>query len=233
MMLTIYIPTYQRPDSLNQLLSVVAPQITDGVEIIVSDNDGDAAPIVARYSHVQYIKRWQNIGCDGNCLAGLSEGSGEYVWVLGDDDLPSGDAVEYILGELGIVDRLILTAERSGEYPAGFLGTMTDLYHQLTDKSFLVASTLCSMNVWRYGAMDAVLGLRHLDSRNVLAWAGLNCNTVKVADRPTMTVNRTNLTSFNGWASTMNQYVLSLCSAIGVQPASLRAFNKWNYTNVG
>lgn len=232
MMLTIYIPTYQRPNNLAQLLAVLVPQITDGVELIVSDNDGSAASVVARFSKVQYIKRWQNIGCDGNCLAGLSEGSGEYVWVLGDDDMPSHNAVEYILGELGMVDRLILTSKDSGEFPAGYTGTMGGLYDELDDKSFLVASTLCSMNIWRHAAMDPVLGLRHMDSRNVLAWAGLNCELVKVSDLPTMTVNRTNFITFPGWATTMNQYVLALCMAIGREPLNFKKFNKWNYTNI-
>lgn len=230
--LTIYIPTYKRPEHLDRLLSVIVPQIVDGVEVIVSDNDQNSNFNPLYYPQITYIRRWQNIGCDGNCLAGLSEGSGEYVWVLGDDDIPSSDAVEKILSELDGVDRLILTSKRSGEYPAGYKGTIEGLYDKLIDRSFLVASTLCSMNVWRHEAMDVLLGVRHMDTRNVLAWAGLGCKTVKVADTPTIDVNRDNLTSFPGFSATMNQYIYSLAMTFGGLVTDPGMFYNWDYTNV-
>jgi glycosyltransferase involved in cell wall biosynthesis len=231
MKLTIYIPTYKRPEDLERLLSIIVPQIVDGVEVIVSDNDQNSNFNPMYYPQITYVRRWQNIGCDGNCLAGLSEGSGEYVWVLGDDDIPSNDAVERILGELDGVDRLILTCEKSGKYPAGFKGTIAELYDALEDRSFLVASTLCSMNVWRHEIMDPLLGIKHLDTRNVLAWAGLHCKTIKIADTPTIKVNTTNLTSFPGFSATMNQYIFSLAMVADRFVPDPGMFYNWNYTN--
>ncbi len=232
MKLTIYIPTFQRTELLFDLLKILEPQIVDGVEVFVSDNDGSAGVVVAEFPKVNYIKRWSNIGCDGNCLAGLGVGMGEYVWVLGDDDRPSAWAVERILKDLDGVDRLILTSTHSGENLIGFNGTMVELYDHLYDKSFIVASTLCSMNVWRRDAMNPWLAIDKLDTRNVLAWAGLQCGTVKVADFPYMWVGLADGVSFEGFGQTMSEYARAFCEEWNREVPEMNKFFRWNYMNV-
>jgi glycosyltransferase involved in cell wall biosynthesis len=232
MKLTIYIPTFQRTELLFDLLKIIEPQIVDGVEVYVSDNDGSADVVVAEFPQIKYIKRWSNIGCDGNCLAGLSTGIGEYVWVLGDDDRPAPWAVEKILAELNGIDRLILTSTHSGENLCGFAGTIGGLIDRLSDKSFLVASTLCSMNVWRRDAMNPWLALDKTDTRNVLAWAGLWCDTVKVSGMPSVWVGLAEGVSFAGFDVTMNEYVRELYSWWGRELPEMEKFYRWNYMNV-
>ena len=232
MKLTIYIPTYDRLNDLRELLDAIHPQIVDGVELFVSDNHGNAEELVAGYPNAKYIKRWQNIGCDGNCLNGLFTGTGEYVWVLGDDDRPAAYAVEHIMRHLDGVDRLILTSSACGETPVEFDGSMIELWALLEDMSFIVASTLCSMNVWRRKKMDAVEGARRLDTRNVLAWAGMGCWSVKVMRIPTMRVGRHNPTPFPGFDATMSEYTDALAEHLGLPPVLFAEFNRWNYTNV-
>ena len=230
--LTIYIPTFQRTELLFDLLKILEPQIVSGVEVFVSDNDGSADVVVAEFPQVNYIKRWSNIGCDGNCLAGLATGVGEYVWVLGDDDRPGPWAVEKILDQIDGVDRLILTSTHSGENLGGFRGTVGELYDKLYDKSFLVASTLCSMNVWRRDAMNPWLAIDKTDTRNVLAWAGLWCSTVKVSDLPSMQIGLADGVSFPGFGVTMNEYVKELLDHWGREVPEMGKFYGWNYTNV-
>ena len=172
MLLTIYIPTYRRESVVHCVESIIS-QMTDQVELIISDNDEDGFAGNLLYPYSQYITEYsvrkQNIGCDGNCLYGITSGSGEYVWVIGDDDALLPGAIETILPMLNGVDRVMQFAPYSGEVVSGFSGTMAELINLLNDKSFLVAATLASMNIWRRDVMDYKIGVKNLDSSNVLA----------------------------------------------------------------
>ena len=234
MKLTVYIPTYRR-ESLDACLSSIASQHNDRVEIIVSDNDQDgfAGNIVYKYKDYvsEYSIRKQNIGCDGNCLYGMTAGDGEYVWVVGDDDIILPGAVDTILSMLDGTDRIMQFAPYSGEVIPSFSGTMSELINTLDDKSFLIAATLASMNVWRRGAMDFRTGVKHLDSRNVLAWAGLNCKTVSIPNSPTVLVNDTNLFEFKDFDKVMLEYSDALADANGVERFTFYNANKWNFVS--
>jgi hypothetical protein len=126
---------------------------------------------------------------------------------------------------------LILTSSVAGETPVGFDGTMLELWALLKDMSFIVASTLCSMNVWRRSKMDVAEGVKHLDSRNVLAWTGLQCWNVRVASIPLISVGREHRTAFAGFSKTMQDYIDALADRLGVPSISFAEFNNWNYMN--
>ena len=234
MKLTIYIPTYKR-ESLDACLNSIASQHNDHVEIIVSDNDqdGSAGNIVYKYKDYvsEYSIRKQNIGCDGNCLHGITAGDGEYVWVVGDDDIILPGAVNTILSMLDGTDRIMQFAPYSGEVTPGFSGTMARLITTLNDKSYLIAATLASMNVWRRDVMNFKTGVRHLDSRNVLAWAGLDCKTVSIPSVPTVLVNDTNLFEFRDFDRVMFEYSDALADANGVERFTFHNANKWNFVS--
>ena len=119
-LVTIYIPTWKRPE-LAALLDSLAPQLCPEVEVIVSDNDGSAGPLVRERlrnapCRVDYSRRESNIGGDANILRGFSQGSGEWVWIIGDDDVLAPDAIRRVLSALddmhyGAQDRLILLSK--------------------------------------------------------------------------------------------------------------------------
>ena len=232
MLLTIYIPTYKRESIVHCVESIIS-QMTDQVELIISDNDehGFAKNLLYPYSQyiTEYSVRKQNIGCDGNCLYGITSGSGEYVWVIGDDDVLLPGAIETILPMLNGVDRVMQFAPYSGEVVPGFSGTMGELINRLNDKSFLVAATLASMNVWRRDVMDYKIGVKNLDSRNVLGWSGINCKTVSVPSVPTVLVNDTNLYEFKGFETVMCDYTDSLADANGVDRFTFYNANRWTF----
>ena len=98
MKLTIYIPTFKRAE-LRDCLNSICPQLIDGVELIVSDNDpdGSAKYVKDEYPKARYERRYFNLGGDVNVLRGLLSGSGEYVWVVGDDDTLLPGAVKSVL----------------------------------------------------------------------------------------------------------------------------------------
>lgn len=234
MVLTIYIPTYKR-ESVVQCVESIIGQLTSDVELIISDNDQDGFAGNFLYPYKDYISEYslrkQNIGCDGNCLHGLTSGTGEYVWVLGDDDVLLPGAVATLLPMLNGVDRVMQYAPYSGELIPGFSGTMVELINSLNDKSYVIAATLASMNIWRRDVMDFKTGVKHLDSRNVLAWSGINCKTVSIPNIPTVLVNDTNHFVFKDFDNVMFEYCDALSGIDGVEKFTFHNANKWNFVS--
>jgi len=235
MLLTIYVPTFNRPD-IGPCLASIVPQLVDGVELIVSDNDpnGYAEQFVKQYPQVQYSKRLKNIDGDPNVFRGVTQGSGEYVWVFGDDDTMLPDTIKTLLPMLDGVDRVLHYTPNSREVCAGFNGSIQDYINGLVDKSILVASTTITSTVWRRDVMDLGLGLAKIDTRYPLAWAGLPAKTIKVMPAPTITVgniHRDNWFSYFGLV--IDEYLRALSAAVGANNVVLRQANKWNFVSVG
>lgn len=106
--LSICIPTYNRKSFLeNCLNSILKSAINYGnqVEICVSDNhstDGTEF-IVNKYSAILNLKtsrNSKNLGSSANILKAVSMARGEYVWIIGDDDLILPGAVEYFFNSV-------------------------------------------------------------------------------------------------------------------------------------
>ena len=101
--LTIAIPTYNRGNKLKLALENLL-QCTKGknVEILVSDNAStDNSEEVVRqvqrsHHEVQYFRNNSNLGFDGNFLNCFCRATGEYVWLLSDDDILLPGAIESV-----------------------------------------------------------------------------------------------------------------------------------------
>jgi glycosyltransferase involved in cell wall biosynthesis len=234
MLLTIYVPTFNRPDIEPCLASIVS-QLVDGVELIVSDNDPDgyAEQFVKQYPQVQYSKRLKNIDGDPNVFRGVTQGSGKYVWVFGDDDTMLPGTVDALLPMLDGVDRVLHYTVKSGEVTPGFVGLIRDYMDGLKDKSVLVASTTITSTVWRRDAMNISLGLDKLDTRYPLAWAGLCMQTIKVMPTPTLTIGaiyRDNVFSY--FKTVMDEYLQAWSLAVGANRIGFGQANRWNFVSV-
>jgi hypothetical protein len=109
-LLSLAIPTFNRAPFLAKLLETLLPQFgqvsPDLAELIVSDNcsDDNTPEIVATFQqrglNIRYIRNEQNIGADGNFLQCLNLATGQYVWVMGDDDLLVQNAINNLLSLL-------------------------------------------------------------------------------------------------------------------------------------
>jgi glycosyltransferase involved in cell wall biosynthesis len=107
-LLSITIPTYNRPNNLKGLylkfLSKISYKFDYEIEIIICDNsDSDCAAInkeVFKNSKVKYMKNQSNIGYSGNLIRCLKEAKGEYVWVVSDDDTVDLEAFNRFMGWL-------------------------------------------------------------------------------------------------------------------------------------
>lgn len=101
-LLTIAIPTYNRPFHLKRCLESVIPQLTPETDILISDNstNDEISKLILeseyKSEHITYIKNAENIGPDANFLQCLRKSRGRFVHILGDDDLLLDGAIREI-----------------------------------------------------------------------------------------------------------------------------------------
>lgn len=106
-LLTIAIPTFDRNDLLARTVAALLPQMQPGVRLVVRDNASPRpvrdtlAPLIAGRTDVSIVSNPVNIGGNANMLRCLESCETEWIWVLGDDDLPAVDAVPRILADMG------------------------------------------------------------------------------------------------------------------------------------
>lgn len=105
--LSICIPTYNRAKYLKHSLDVLCPQInSDDVELIISDNNSpdDTENIVKDFiltnTRIQYFKQETNVGAARNFLSLMHRAKGEYLFLLGDDDVLTDNAVSILVDRL-------------------------------------------------------------------------------------------------------------------------------------
>lgn len=103
-LLSIYIPTYNRPTELLELLECLKNERNKldsprAVEIIVSDNASEKCiKSTVPDSHYDiWIRNTRNIGADANILLSMERCTGRYLWCIGDDDLIKDGALAKIL----------------------------------------------------------------------------------------------------------------------------------------
>lgn len=102
-LLTIAIPTYNGSKTIGDMLDLLLPQITNEVELIISDNASTdtTCDIINNYIKkgyaINYLYNSTNIGPDANFLKCLLAGNGKYVWLLSDDDIAIENSVRNIL----------------------------------------------------------------------------------------------------------------------------------------
>ncbi|SEN50947.1 Glycosyl transferase family 2 [Loktanella fryxellensis] len=90
--LSICIPSYNRTTYLCELLDSILAQAPGDVEVVVCDDaspdDPSAAmePYRQRFAHFTYIRQPTNLGLFENFLSAVEHASGDFIWLMGDDD---------------------------------------------------------------------------------------------------------------------------------------------------
>ncbi|UOF91392.1 glycosyltransferase [Fodinisporobacter ferrooxydans] len=122
--LSICIPTYNRAELLKYSLKSIIPQVnefSDEVELIVSDNGSDDHTIeVVKWAQqmgdFKFHRNIENLGVIKNIFKLTHElSSGEYCWVLGDDDM-------LVNGKLGKILDCIKTYSEIDYFFVNFFG---------------------------------------------------------------------------------------------------------------
>jgi cellulose synthase/poly-beta-1,6-N-acetylglucosamine synthase-like glycosyltransferase len=104
-LVSVIIPTFNRPDDLRMCLSCIAAQSYENVEaVVVNDAGSPVNDVVAAFPFARLVDKAQNGGVYAAMHDGWQASRGAYVAFLADDDWFYPDAVE----------RLALAALRSG-----------------------------------------------------------------------------------------------------------------------
>jgi glycosyltransferase involved in cell wall biosynthesis len=106
-LLSICIPTWNRADLLRDFLLSLSQHITpylDQVEIVISDNastDHTQDIIASSGLPITHGKQSSTVGFTKNVLSVTTElARGEFIWVVGDDDLILPSAIATILDSI-------------------------------------------------------------------------------------------------------------------------------------
>jgi glycosyltransferase involved in cell wall biosynthesis len=99
---SICIPTFNRDVYLESLLRSLFAQLqglTGEIQVVVSDNASDdrtaeVASAYAGHPDFRYVRRNENIGAERNFLEVVQAATGEYCWLLGDDEILEPAAIE-------------------------------------------------------------------------------------------------------------------------------------------
>lgn len=108
MQLTVAIPTYNRNETLRQSLQQLLPQLTDQCQLLLLDNhseisiEGTLRDLFAAYPAIRYriVRNRFNIGGAGNILRCFELCETPWIWLFGDDDFPTPDAISVIFQHL-------------------------------------------------------------------------------------------------------------------------------------
>ncbi len=108
MKLTIAIPTFNRNEILKRNIQFLLPQITEQCNVLIIDNCSDVpiketlTELLDTYPslHIKVERNKVNIGGNANILRCIEYCETEWLWILGDDDIPKPNAVETIFYDL-------------------------------------------------------------------------------------------------------------------------------------
>ena len=99
-MLSICIPTYNNAWALDRTLNSILKQFERSreysLEICVSDNHSidNTAAVVAKYQaecgFIKYVRQASNLGPGPNQIRAMEIAQGDFLWLLGDDELSAG-----------------------------------------------------------------------------------------------------------------------------------------------
>nr|MDP2190431.1 glycosyltransferase family 2 protein [Rhodoferax sp.] len=116
--LSICIATYNRAEFIGETLGSILSQMGPGVELVVVDGASpDYTPKVMaeytlRYPALRYYRETENSGIDGDYDKAIGYATGEYCWLMTDDDLLRPGAVRRVLDKLdGVYDLVVVNAE--------------------------------------------------------------------------------------------------------------------------
>lgn len=101
-LLTIAVPTYNGSRTIGNMLDILLPQVTEEVEVIISDNcsTDNTKSIIEAYQKqfkVHYVRNEKNIGPDANFLQCMRLANGKFTYLISDDDILIEGALSKIL----------------------------------------------------------------------------------------------------------------------------------------
>ncbi len=121
MLLTIAIPTFNRPQKLLERigeLSILAKDSADQIELLICDNSEIRfePPSNIPFLTIRYLKNSKNIGLGGNINQCVLNASGIFVWLCSDDDQINPEAISELLKLLSATNADVIALADDREY---------------------------------------------------------------------------------------------------------------------
>ncbi|BAY17993.1 glycosyl transferase family protein [Anabaenopsis circularis NIES-21] len=111
-LVSVIIPTYNRPEYLKQAIASAVHQTYQNIEIIVSDNCSDVnpQPIIESFNdaRIRFWRHPENIGMLSNQMNAFKMARGKYVASLHDDDMWNEDFLAKLVPILTANQKLVL-----------------------------------------------------------------------------------------------------------------------------
>lgn len=162
--LSIFIPTYNRNAVLLENLALLLPQLTAQCRLVIIDNHSNTPveetlrDLLGRYRScdISIIRNRLNIGGNANITRCIELCESEWLWILGDDDVPNEHAIEVALRAIreapeNCVYQNFATPGKHLRYET--YGTDPGLEHFLADMDNLGNCLLISSCLFRVSAM--------------------------------------------------------------------------------
>ena len=134
MLLTIAIPTFRRPDMLGECIDSLLPQLTEGVEILVVDNDPDASARAQVGGYARPQLRYAHEAKPGVVQArnrAVRDSAGRYLAFIDDDEIARPGWVDALLRHVRMdvpASFGVVTPRYLGEVAPGLEVLVDDLY---------------------------------------------------------------------------------------------------------
>ncbi|MHA1491924.1 MAG: glycosyltransferase family 2 protein [Promethearchaeota archaeon] len=101
-LLSFCIPTYNRPERISNLIKQFISSQSQEIEIIIGDDNpfsDKTQDVVKRLDdpRIKYFRNKKNLGMDGNMLRTIHKASGEFVFIMMDDDDIEMKSVPWLL----------------------------------------------------------------------------------------------------------------------------------------
>jgi len=129
MRLSICIPTFNRAGLLRETLDSIICQARDALEIVVCDNASSDATreliqeYQGKFPRLTYFRWPENMGADRNFLKTVELATGDYCWLMGDDDHLEPGALDLLFPLLdkgyGLIYANATTYDNKMENPSG------------------------------------------------------------------------------------------------------------------
>jgi glycosyltransferase involved in cell wall biosynthesis len=171
-LVTVGIPTFNRPGSLRRVLNCICHQTYPNLEIIVSDNASPGSETrrvidecMARDARIRYFCQSSNIGAIANFQFVLDAASGEFFLWMSDDDWRSPSYIDVLLRELQATSDAVLAfcdiavLDEQGRRRDDFYSTYLPYLKQFTSQNRLIRLTKFFLQDESFGKANLIFGL--------------------------------------------------------------------------
>lgn len=159
--LTIAIPTYNRPEAIQKQIRLLLPQLNNSVKLIVYDNC--SKPSVKSFftdeelEKIILVRNKVNVGADANIARCFENCTTTWLWTLSDDDFVKEDAITEILEILKAnTETVFLNFCKGLSFETKGFNELIENFNssRVFSSSFTMSSCIYNMNKLRYSLID-------------------------------------------------------------------------------